>query len=128
MVMPNLSGNEISVDCLNTRQGLIMLPREKDPSRIEHMTYAPEIERITREVFDVIQLEWPCNIQFKYLDGIPYFLEVNTRMSGGVQMACMASGVNIPSIAVNKLLGIEKEWTVRKDAVYVTHVETPVVL
>lgn len=66
--------------------------------------------------------------QFKYLDGIPYFLEVNTRMSGGVQMACMASGVNIPSIAVNKLLGIEKEWTVRKDAVYVTHVETPVVL
>ncbi len=38
-------------------------------------------------------------------------LEVNTRMSGGVQMACLGSGINIPNIAVNKLLGIDKHWT-----------------
>ena len=73
-------------------------------------------------------MECPCNIQFKYLDGVPYFLEVNTRMSGGVQMACLASGVNIPDLAVNKLLGIDKDWEVCMEEKYVSHVELPVVL
>lgn len=128
MVMPYLSGEEISVDCLQTEQGLIMLPRIKDSTRIERMCFDTEILQITREVYDAIHLECPCNIQFKYLDGIPYFLEANTRMSGGVQMACLATGVNIPSIAVNKLLGIEKKWSVCRKEQYVTHVETPILL
>jgi hypothetical protein len=49
-------------------------------------------------------------------------------MSGGVQMACAASGVNIPDIAVNKLLGIRKPWTIQKEERFVTYVETPVIL
>lgn len=128
MVMPNLSGEEISVDCLQTKQGLIMLPRIKDATRIERLCFDEEILKKTQEVYDAIELECPCNIQFKYLDGIPYFLEVNTRMSGGVQMACIAGGVNIPSIAVNKLLGIEKEWDICKEERFVTHVELPIIL
>ena len=39
MVMPNLSGDEISVDCLNTKQGLIVLPRVKDSTRIERLCF-----------------------------------------------------------------------------------------
>ena len=128
MVMPNLSGDEVSVDCLQTGKGLIMLPRIKDTTRIERLCFQDDILEKTREVYDAVKLECPCNIQFKYLDGIPYFLEVNTRMSGGVQMACAAGKVNIPSIAVNKLLGIEKDWKICKEERYVTHVEVPVVL
>lgn len=128
MVMANLSGEEISVDCLQTQDGLIMLPRIKDATRIEKLCFDPKILDITREVYAAIQLECPCNIQFKYLDGIPYFLEVNTRMSGGIQMACLAGNVNIPSIAVNKLLGIEKEWTVCTEERCVSHIEVPVLL
>lgn len=128
MVMPNLSGDEVSVDCLQTGKGLIMLPRIKDTTRIERLCFQDDILEKTREVYDAVKLECPCNIQFKYLDGTPYFLEVNTRMSGGVQMACMAGGVNIPSIAVNKLLGIEKDWNICREERYVTHVEVPVVL
>lgn len=128
MVMPNLSEEEISVDCLKTSKGLIMLPRIKDTSRIEKLCFRDDILERTQEVYDAIQLECPCNIQFKYLKGIPYFLEVNTRMSGGVQMACMAGKVNIPSIAVNKLLGVEKDWKINKEEQYVTHVEVPVIL
>lgn len=128
IVMPNLSGEEISVDCLQTQDGLIMLPRIKDATRIEKLCFDPKILDITREVYAAIQLECPCNIQFKYLDGIPYFLEVNTRMSGGIQMACLAGNVNIPSIAVNKLLGIKKEWTVCTEERYVSHIEIPVLL
>ena len=128
MVMPYLSGEEVSADCLMTAKGLIMLPRIKDATRVERLCFDEEIIRRTREIYDVVRLECPCNIQFKYLDGIPYFLEVNTRMSGGVQMACLAGGVNIPSIAVNKLLGIEKDWEVCREERYVTHVECPVIL
>lgn len=128
MVMPNLSGEEISVDCLKTGKGLIILPRIKDATRIERLCFREDIIDKTKEIYDAIKLECPCNIQFKYLDGVPFFLEVNTRMSGGVQMACKAGNVNIPSIAVNKLLGIEKDWDVLKEERFVTHVEVPVVL
>lgn len=128
MVMPNLSGEEVSVDALMTKQGLIMLPRIKDATRVERLCFDEDILEKTRQVYDAIRLEWPCNIQFKYLDGVPYFLEVNTRMSGGVQMACVAGNVNIPSIAVNKLLGIEKPWSICREERFVTHVEKPILL
>lgn len=128
MVMPYLSGEEISADCLNTPSGLIMLPRIKDATRIERMCFDEEILAKTSEVYDAVKLECPCNIQFKYLDGKMYFLEVNTRMSGGVQMACAASGVNIPGIAVNKLLGKDIPWEINTEERFVTHVETPVIL
>jgi len=38
MVMPYLSGNEISVDCLQTRKGLIAIPRNKGAARHEKST------------------------------------------------------------------------------------------
>ena len=128
MVMPNLSGNEVSADCLKTSRGPIILPRIKDSSRIERLCFQEDIMAKIREVLEVLPLECPCNIQFKYLDDTLYFLEVNTRMSGGVQLACLAGGVNIPSIAVNKLLGIDREWEICREERYVTHAEIPVLL
>lgn len=128
MVMPYLPDSEISVDCLMTNDGLIAIPRVKDYSRIEKICYDEEIMSTCKLFFEKIPLEQPCNIQLKYKDGIPYMLEVNTRMSGGVQMACAASGVNIPNIAVNKLLGINKSWENNMLERCVTHVETPIVL
>lgn len=128
MIMPYLPNHEISVDCLKTESGLIMLPREKDATRIEKLTFNPQIIAMCEDFYEKIGLEYPCNIQFKYLDGIPYFLEVNTRMSGGVQMACLASGINIPNLAVNKMLGINKEWKVVKETKLVSHVEVPLII
>lgn len=128
MVMPYLPGEEISVDCLKTGSGIIMIPRYKGTTRVERIHYDPQILATCRQIFDRIPLEMPCNIQFKYLDGIPYILEINTRMSGGVQMACLGSGVNIPNIAVNKLLGIEKPWKNNCEEKQVSHIEIPVVI
>ena len=125
MVMPYLPDVEISVDCLMTSDGLIAIPRVKDYTRIEKIRYDEEILSTCNKFFEKFPLEQPCNVQLKYLDGIPYMLEVNTRMSGGVQMACAASGVNIPNIAVNKLLGINKSWENNMLERCVTHVETP---
>lgn len=128
MVMPYLPGDEISADCLDTHKGLIVLPRIKGSTRIERIEFDDDVITKVVEIYDVIKLQWPCNIQFKYLDGVPYFLEVNTRMSGGVQMACAASGVNIPDIAINKLLGVEKDWAINRKEQYISQVGIPLVL
>lgn len=128
MVMPYLPGSEISVDCLKTAGGEILIPREKDYSRIERIRYDEGILATCRLLLEKIPLECPCNIQFKYLDETPYLLEVNTRMSGGTHLSCAATGVNIPDIAVNKLLGVDKPWTLERKETGVTHVEMPVVL
>ncbi len=128
MVMPFLKDEEISVDCLKTPSGNIMVPRVKSYSRFEEVRYDDDILEMCDSLLNLLDLENPCNIQFKYLDGIPYFLEVNTRMSGGVHMSCLASGVNIPNIAVNKILGINKEWNIDKRNKKVSQVEIPLVI
>lgn len=128
MVMPFLNGDEISIDCLNTPQGLIMLPRVKDNSKVEKLKYSKEILDITMDFQQKICLECPYNIQFKYLNGTPYFLEVNTRMSGGIHMACAGSGVNIPNIAVNKLLGKNVEWENRYEEKNLAQALIPVIV
>lgn len=128
MVMPYLPGDEISVDCLNTRQGIIMVPRVKGATRIEKIQYNEVILSTCNAILDRFPLEQPCNIQFKYLDGEPYFLEINTRMSGGIQMACLGSGINIPKIAVDKMFGVETKWKNLFEEKCVTYIETPVVL
>ena len=128
MIMPYLPNEEISVDCLKTSSGIIMIPRIKGTTRVETIKYDPTILSTCETFYEKIPLENPCNIQFKYLEGIPYMLEVNTRMSGGVQMACLGSGINIPSIAVNKLLGIEKSWVNNCEEKQVSYIEIPIIM
>ncbi len=128
MVMPYLPGEEISVDCLQTSGGLIAIPRVKDYSRIERIEFDDCILETCSRLLQEYPLACPCNIQFKTLKGVRYLLEVNTRMSGGIHMACRATGVNIPDLAVNKLLGKQKDWHLAKVPHAVTHVEMPIVL
>ena len=128
MIMPFLPDKEISVDCLNTDQGLIALPRVKGYEKYETLRYDDEIMQLCKSFQDKAQLNWPFNIQFKYLNGIPYFLEVNTRMSGGVHMSCFASGVNIPQIALKKLLGKTTEWKNTYETKIIAQVLTPIII
>lgn len=128
MIMPFLSDDEVSVDCLNTKQGLITLPRIKGNEKYETIRYDQEILQMCEDFQQKTGLECPYNIQFKYLKGIPYFLEVNTRMSGGIHMSCYASGVNIPKIALCKLLGDDVEWHNDRKQAIVGQVMKPVTL
>jgi hypothetical protein len=125
MVMPYLPGNEISVDCLQTIHGLIAIPRIKGPSRDELVEFDDSILTMCKEVLEKVPLVYPCNIQFKYLDNIPYLLEVNTSMSGGLPMSCLATKVNIPNIAIHKMLGNHKEWSLNRTSKKVSYVEIP---
>jgi len=128
MVMPFLSGDEVSVDCLNTDKGLIMLPRIKGYEKHETFRYDDEIIDLCERFQKRADLECPYNIQFKYLDKTPYFLEVNTRMSGGVQMGCYAGGVNLPQIALRKLLGQSTDWKLNRETRIVAQVLHPVTI
>ncbi len=105
MIMPYLDGVEVSVDCLKTDDGVIALPRFKGAGHIESLRFDDEILGMTSEILNSAKLEYPCDVQFKYLGDKPYLLEVNARMSGGLPMNCEAAGVNIPSLALKKLLG-----------------------
>lgn len=128
MMMPMLEDNEVSVDCLDTPQGTIMIPRYKTPTRTEYIRFEEEILDVCRKFYSCISLKGPCNIQFKYHNNIPYFLEVNTRMSGGIQYSCLGTGINIPNIAVNKLLGTDKEWKLIKKESKLSYIETPLLI
>ncbi len=128
MVMSYLSGNEISIDCLDTSKGLIAVPRVKTSGRHEYVDFDNENMPTAVEIMKKLRLNYPCNIQFRYKDGVPYFLEVNTRMSGGLQMSCLAAGVNIPNIALNKLLGKETEWDIDRSEKIVSYIEIPKII
>lgn len=128
MVMPYLPGEETSVDCLRLCGRIVAIPRVKTESRVESIRYNAALIETCNELIESFGLEQPCNVQFKTLDGTPYLLEVNTRMSGGVHMSCVGSGVNIPGLAVNKLLGIESFPEYEERDCFVTQVEIPVVL
>jgi len=128
IVMPYLSGQEVSVDCLKTLYGNVIIPRYKTNGRIEEIKYDKDLIGICNSFYDKIGINYPCNIQFKYHKDIPYLLEVNTRMSGGIQLACLGADVNIPNIAVNQLLSNNKNWEIKKLTQMVSHVETPILI
>ena len=128
IVMPYLPGSELSIDCLVTNSGRIMIPRVKSSGRAEKIVYDSSILKMCDDMIDTCQLECPFNIQFKYLDDVPYFLEINTRMSGGLQMSCAAENINILDIAINKLFGIDKEWSISGVDKTVSYIEMPLIL
>ena len=129
LVMPYIPGAEVSVDCLYMPDGEhIAVPRYKSWGRSETVRFEKEITEACSLFLDRFKLRCPCNIQFKYDNHVPYLLEVNTRMSGGIQLSCAAAGVNIPNIAVNRLLGVEKQARCDRKTRVVSFIETPVVL
>lgn len=128
LLMPYLSGQEISVDCLKTASGYIILPRYKN-GRYSRVILDSEITALCRKMLNEINLEMPLNIQFKIENNKPYLLEINPRMSGGLQLSCEATGINIPSIAINRLLGKDVPWSYPSGEIpMVVNLETPVSL
>ncbi|MBR1805523.1 MAG: ATP-grasp domain-containing protein [Selenomonadaceae bacterium] len=129
IVMPYLSGREVSVDCLSTPRGNIVVPRFKTNGRFSEIKFDDEIISVAEKILALLKLDVPANIQFRF-DGERFFLlEINPRMSGGLQLSCLGANVNIPDIAINRLLGVEKTWQLpAKKFCRVAHIETPIVI
>lgn len=129
MVMEYLPEKEISVDCMNTEQGVIIIPRYKTTGRDELINFNKSIIKVCEKIMKKIQLQYPCNIQFKKKNDVPYLLEINTRMSGGLYMSCLTTGINIPIIAIGKLCGFLVDWKLTNlSEKYVSYIEVPKLL
>lgn len=129
LVMPYLNQPEISVDCLKTDSGLLMIPRYKMGGRVSRVDFDKNIMRITESISEKFALEMPYNVQYRFYDGKPYLLEINPRMSGGIQLSCNGSGINLPALALKKLLNQSCEWKYPDfQSRKVAHIETPVII
>jgi carbamoyl-phosphate synthase large subunit len=107
-----LPGPEVSVDVYANRRGHVLaaVPRvrlntELGVSVCGRTVANPELQRLAREVAGLVGLRGIANIQFKEdTSGRPRLLEVNARCPGGMALT-VASGVNMPAMAVQELLG-----------------------
>lgn len=127
LVMPYLEGPEISADCLNTPGGKLIIPRYKNIGRYSEIRFEDEVMALCGRLMDAVGATLPVNVQFRMHHGRPILLEINPRMSGGVQLSCEATGVNLPALALNQLLDHETPWRLPEEKrLRVAHVEQPV--
>ena len=129
LVMPYLSGREVSVDCLTTARGNIIVPRFKTNNRYSEIKFDDAIMNVAEKILSLINFDVPINIQFRTDAEKLYLLEINPRMSGGLQLSCLGAGINIPDLAVSQLLGVNKDWSYpAQKFCRVANIETPIIL
>ncbi len=131
LLMPYLADGEISADCLATPSGEIIIPRFKSHYRISEIKFNEKIMGYCRDIMRELNLQTPANIQFRLQNGQAYLLEVNTRMSGGLQQSCAAARINIPKIALYALFGEELPWKYPESSEILpktANLETPVLI
>lgn len=107
IVMQYLVGPERSVDCLAHEGELVTCVVRRKPQQsggAQVIEANPEILELTRRLTTRLKLNGVFNVQFRDSDGLPFLLEINPRMSGGLHYACR-SGVEIPYWAVRLALG-----------------------
>ena len=107
LVMPQLAGPEVSVDCLVDQQGRLRgaVGRSKEGRR-RGFTLDPAYLEPARRLAEHFQLTYLTNIQFRHQDGVPVLLDINTRPSGGLHQLARC-GVNFPWAAMRLALGGE---------------------
>lgn len=103
MVMEYLDGVEYSIDCLAYKgELLVAVPRKKvEWNRI--LEDNAKLIKLAEEITKIYNFSYAYNVQVRYKDGVPKLLEVNPRMSGGLNSSCM-SGINFPFLALELLV------------------------
>ncbi|MBE8951634.1 MAG: ATP-grasp domain-containing protein [Quinella sp. 1Q7] len=87
------------------------------------------MSHVAEKILSLLNFDVPLNIQLRTDGERLYFLEINPRMSGGLQLSCLGAGVNIPDIATSRLLGVVKPWTApAKKFCRVANIESPIIL
>lgn len=128
IIMPYLSGNEVSIDCLDIGDNLIAIPRFKLSNRVTKLSMQENLIQISNKFQQEMNLVGPYNIQFRYHENELYLLEVNTRLSGGSWKAKFM-GIEFPVLCVDKFVGkkIEKPIPIKKE-MSISNIESAVIL
>lgn len=103
IVMPYMDEPEVSVDCLRTASGFIAIPRYKESTRITRIDFDEELIGYANKINDALKIQYPYNIQFRKLNDMWMFMEVNTRMAGG-SFKATAVGCDFASLALKVAL------------------------
>jgi len=110
MLMQYLPGDEHSVDCVAFEGELVgAVIRRKSTSSVaaQVIEHNPELLGQVRALTKELRLRGMFNVQFKDVDGEPFLLEINTRLSGRSYYATLA-GLNIPYVASLLFSGLAK--------------------
>ncbi|MEC3914755.1 ATP-grasp domain-containing protein [Nocardia sp. CDC160] len=104
LVMPYLDDPEISIDCLSTPDGelLIGIPRAKH-GRFRTLLDDPDLVDTARRLVEHFGLAYLTNVQLRHRAGEPVLLEVNPRPSAGLFHTAF-TGVNLPWAATRLLM------------------------
>ncbi|MEV4557251.1 ATP-grasp domain-containing protein [Kitasatospora sp. NPDC049285] len=105
LVMPFLSGPEVSVDCLADPDGRVLaaIGRTKQGRR-RGFTVDPAYLEPARRLVEEFGVGFLSNVQFRHDRGRPVVLDVNTRPSGGLHQVRLC-GLNLPAAAIELALG-----------------------
>lgn len=99
-----IGGPEYSVDCLASGGELVVgVARCKIDRRTQRIEDRPELVEISRAIAAQYGLDAIFNVQFLYSSDGPKVIDVNPRMSAGVDVVA-ASGVNLPWLGLRLLL------------------------
>lgn len=111
MVMPVLTGPEVSVDCLGDTDGNLLAAVARVERGRRYSIGDETSEQVAATVVARHRLASLTNTQVRYWQhpGVddaprPYLLETNTRMAGGIFQSAL-SGVNLPWAGVLQALG-----------------------
>ncbi len=95
-----LPGAEFSVDCLATGGELVVaVARRKLDRRTQRIERAPELVAVAAAITTEFGLSALFNVQFMTGRSGPKVIDVNPRMSAGVDVSA-ASGVNLPWLGI----------------------------
>ena len=107
LLMPYLEGKERSIDCIAHEGRLIAcINRLKISHDGQMMEKNAEVEGYVDTICAKLRLSGVFNVQFKDHGTMPYLLEINSRMSGGLHKACKATQFPLPYWAVRVALGL----------------------
>ena len=130
LVMPYLSGPEVSVDCyMSKTKGFIALPRYKLGGRIKEIKLEQRLIDDCVEIQNIFGMHYIYNVQYRWdKDGSPRLLEINPRISGGMHLTSMC-GFNLVIELIADILGIESNQSITNiKPCKVTQYETPVII
>ena len=113
IVQEYLPGDEYSIDVLSDTRGHVIAAVPRVRARVDsgvsvagRTVHDPELEQLGATVASVTGLTYISNVQARRdVAGRPALLEVNPRAPGALPLT-MASGVNMPRLALNALRGL----------------------
>lgn len=107
-----IKGTEYTVDCMFTLQGSLIGYNQRE--RVKTIGGAVSITRNCNDIsirpwLEMLSKRWifrGCvNFQYIVRDGIPYFIDINLRYPSGGLPLSVASGLDIPKMTIDLLLG-----------------------